>query len=79
MASGRVVETRDWRGSIYQDLIPAGTHDATMAHLLDAFVNRAPNIFFFVFCFGFVLFVLCLFVLLFFVFFCVFFVFLFVF
>jgi geranylgeranyl pyrophosphate synthase len=42
MASGRVVEIRDWRGSIHQDLIPAGTHDATMAHLLDAFENRSP-------------------------------------
>lgn len=42
MASGRVVEIRDWRGSIHQDLIPAGTHDATKAHLLDAFANRLP-------------------------------------
>jgi len=40
MASGRVVEIRDWRGSIHQDLIPAGIQDATMAHLLRAFENR---------------------------------------
>ena len=42
MASGRVVEIRDWRGSIHQDLIPAGTHDATMAHLLEAFGRCLP-------------------------------------
>lgn len=40
MTSGRVVEIRDWRSSIHQDLIPAGTHDATMAHLLEAFGQR---------------------------------------
>jgi len=40
MASGRIVEIRDWRSSIHQDLIPAGTHDAIMVQLLAAFGDR---------------------------------------
>jgi geranylgeranyl pyrophosphate synthase len=47
MASGRVVEIRDWRSSIHQDLIPAGTHDSVMARLMVAFgerLNISPKI-----------------------------------